>query len=400
MRVGIYLKLIAPEAGGGFTYQDDLMKALSATDLHGHTFVLLCQGNGVVPVKESASINVVKLGSNLLRRALTVFGVTHFGQDLQMIFNNKFSLVSPKILKREKIDIVWFPAGALFGMIDAPYIATLWDSQHRLQPWFPELSTGGEWLFRERHYALSLQQAAYVVAGNNAGKNEAETFYGIPSSRIRLLAHPTPQFALEVQTPVESTIRTRFKIQDPYIFYPAQFWPHKNQQLLVKAIAYLKKNDGIHLSVALPGSDKGNKHHIIHMAETYGVSRQVHFLNFVSRDDLVHLYQNAFALVVPSFFGPENFPPMEAFALGCPVIAANVDGAKEQYGDAALLFDPKDHIALAEIIKSLMKKKKLRSELIQKGKRRAQLWTNKSYIQTMISILDEFAAIRDCWPAG
>jgi glycosyltransferase involved in cell wall biosynthesis len=39
----------------------------------------------------------------------------------------------------------------------------------------------------------------------------------------------------------------------------------------------------------------------------------------------------------PSFFGAENLPPLEAFALGCPVIAADMPGAREQLGDAAIL---------------------------------------------------------------
>ncbi|MFA6455570.1 MAG: glycosyltransferase family 1 protein [Bacteroidota bacterium] len=398
MRIGIYLKLITPQAGGGFTYQDELMRALTVLKNHHHHFVLLCQGDGVVPIEESPNVRIVKLGSNLFRRILTVFGVTHLGQDLQTVFNKKFSLVSPRILKNEHIDIVWYPAGALFGSLTVPYIATVWDSQHRLQPWFPELSTGGEWFFRERHYEVWLKQAAYVIAGNNAGKEEAERFYGIPSANIRLLAHPTPQFALEVKEQVKSDIKERFSISDPFIFYPAQFWPHKNQQLLIKAVHHLKEKYKISISVALPGSDKGNKGHIREMAERYGVSDQVHFLNFVSREELIFLYQNAFALVIPSFFGPENFPPLEAFALGCPVVAANVAGAKEQYGDAALFFDPKNHQELADHLKRMLTDTRIHKDLIKRGKKRSKEWTNKDYVEKMISLFNEFESIRDCWP--
>ena len=43
----------------------------------------------------------------------------------------------------------------------------------------------------------------------------------------------------------------------------------------------------------------------------------------------------------PSFFDLRTSLPLEAFALGCPVAAADVYGAREQLGEAALLFDPK-----------------------------------------------------------
>src|SRR5947207_15976216 len=91
----------------------------------------------------------------------------------------------------------------------------------------------------------------------------------------------------------------------------------------------------------------------------------VKVLGFVPRDDLTAFYCNALALVYPTFFGPENLPPLEAMALGCPVIASNVAGAEEQLGDAALLFDPKDESQLARAIYDLCTSIELRERLIE-----------------------------------
>jgi glycosyltransferase involved in cell wall biosynthesis len=398
MRVGIFLKLIKPEAGGGFTYQDEIIKALALSEHRNHEFVLLCQGTGVIPVQGSSSIEIVRLGSNLIRRLLTEFGVTHVGQDFQFIFNTKIKMISPRVLKKYRIDAVWFPSGSLFGQLDIPYVATVWDLQHRLQPWFPELSANGEWFLRERHNEVFLKQAAYIITGNSAGKDEIERFYGISPGRIRLLPHPTPQFTLDITSQLSSDISKRFTLPSQYFFYPAQFWPHKNHQLLLKAIHWLRESTGIHISLALTGSDKANKPYIKNMVQKYLLKDQIFFLDFVSREDLVYLYQNAFAVVVPSFFGPENFPPLEAFALGCPVLAARVAGAEEQYEGAALLFDPCDFKELANLIKSLLENSRLRVDLIQKGRARAKKWTSKDYVQSILTLFEEFDIIRDCWP--
>jgi glycosyltransferase involved in cell wall biosynthesis len=59
------------------------------------------------------------------------------------------------------------------------------------------------------------------------------------------------------------------------------------------------------------------------------------------------------AKIFLSYFGPDNFPPLEAFVLGCPVIAADVPGAREQIGEAALLFDPSNPSDIAAKIESL-----------------------------------------------
>ena len=145
------------------------------------------------------------------------------------------------------------------------------------------------------------------------------------------------------------------------------------------------------------GSDKGNQEYIKKLVAELQLSTQVHFLGFVPQSDLVSLYQHAFALVFTTFFGPDNLPPLEAFALGCPVIASNVAGAQEQLGDAALLVDPKDEKQIALAIKSLRDRPELRSTLVQRGLERASRWTGQDYIKGVFSILDELERVRRCW---
>jgi glycosyltransferase involved in cell wall biosynthesis len=132
-------------------------------------------------------------------------------------------------------------------------------------------------------------------------------------------------------------------------------------------------------------------------AENLGLSSQVHFLGFVPREDMIGLYRNALALTYVTFFGPENLPPLEAFALGCPVIASNVPGAQEQLGDAALLVDPKNEGDIAKGIKRLYEDSALRQKLIDRGLERAAKWNGEDWVKSVFTVLDEFQAIRRCW---
>jgi glycosyltransferase involved in cell wall biosynthesis len=84
-------------------------------------------------------------------------------------------------------------------------------------------------------------------------------------------------------------------------------------------------------------------------------------------------------------------------ALGCPTIASNVSGAKEQLGDAALLVDPQQPSEIAAAINSLFTDDNLRQRKIELGFKRANQWNAKDYMREIFTTIDDFEAIRRCW---
>jgi glycosyltransferase involved in cell wall biosynthesis len=217
----------------------------------------------------------------------------------------------------------------------------------------------------------------------------------VPSERIRVAPFPTPTFAGPESVPNQPP-----RLAGEYLFYPAQFWPHKNHANLLHALRLLRERDKLDLSLALTGSDKGNQPFVRDLASSLNLIDHVHFLGFVSREELASLYRHAFALTFVTFFGPDNLPPLEAFAVGCPVVASDVSGAREQLGDAALLVDPRSPEQIADAVLSLRRDPALRARLIQRGKDRASNVSARGYVDTILKWLDEFEPVRRCWPPG
>jgi glycosyltransferase involved in cell wall biosynthesis len=275
-----------------------------------------------------------------------------------------------------------------------PYIATVWDLEHRAQPYLPELSANGEWEAREEYFQNILQRASYVITGTQTGKREIEQFYGVAPERIHLLKHPTPDFAIHAKN--NNGVAPKQTLNNPFLLYPAQFWAHKNHITLLKVVAWLKQ-EGKMLDLALVGSDKGNREYIESEAEKLGIKEQVKFLGFVSRDELVYLYKNALALSYSSLCGPENLPPLEAFAFGCPVIASDIPGSREQLGEAAMLVPAMDKKAWTNAILQLLDRQQSRNVLIQAGHLRAQAYTSQHFLSDIDKIFVEFKNIRSLW---
>jgi glycosyltransferase involved in cell wall biosynthesis len=299
-----------------------------------------------------------------------------------------------RIVAAADVDVAWGLSGSHL-VPDVPYVTIVWDLQHRLQPLFPEVSARGEWRVRERDFSIRLRRAAAVITGNEAGRGEIEAFYQVPRERIHLLPHPTPSFALEAG-PSSPEVLRRLGVDGEYLLYPAQLWPHKNHANLLLALKRLRA-EGLALSLVLVGSDRGNGEAVRRLAASLGLERAVRTLGFVAVPDLVALYRGARALAYPSFFGPENLPPLEAFALGCPVVAADVSGAREQLGDCAVLVDPRSPEALAEALARVHADADLRAALVARGRARAGRWTGADFVRGVFRILDGLEPYVRCW---
>jgi glycosyltransferase involved in cell wall biosynthesis len=304
-------------------------------------------------------------------------------------------------LKAQPIDLICYLTPLVRPVADIPYIANVWDVQHHRWPFFPEVSHYGEWESREQRCIEALKRAAYVLTRNPAGKRQLLQYYNIAGEQIRMLHEPTPRFALKAGAePHVPKPLTALGVTGDYLLYPAQFWPHKNHVLLLLVLRLLKEKYHYAPQLVLTGSDKGNKSFVAQRAAEMGLKEQVIFAGFVSRDDLVLLYRQAMATVYPSFCGPENIPPLEAMALGCPAVVGAIEGASDQFGDAALLLDPTQPEPWAEAVQRLRSEPAWREAWIAKGRARAESFTADHFARGLFGIFDEFAAYRRCWPTN
>src|SRR5262249_13423975 len=114
-------------------------------------------------------------------------------------------------------------------------------------------------------------------------------------------------------------------------------------------------------------------------------------------EDVPPLYQGAAALVMPTYGGPTNLPPLEAVTLGCPVIYSDLPEFREQMGDAALYCDLNDVSNLANHLAALMRDPALVERLRNDGFKLAAEIANIDYSKLLKPLLDNYAYVRRRW---
>ena len=259
-----------------------------------------------------------------------------------------------RALIRDGIDVVHFTSTSKRHLLlyQLPFIITIFDGCHRDAPEFPEVRTFGEFERREILFRLASTKAAAVIV--NAPELIDDLCRRYAMERARAICIPfSPSTYVSRSAPdaaADAAVLAKYRLEPGYLFYPAQFWPHKNHVTLLAALASLRER-GITERLVLCGSNRSGRDKIDLAIRTYGLSEQISIIGFVESAELGALYRGASALVMPSYFGPTNLPPLEAWAVGTPVIYP--EAFKAQAGDAAILFDYDDPCSLADAIVSL-----------------------------------------------
>jgi len=103
-----------------------------------------------------------------------------------------------------------------------------------------------------------------------------------------------------------------------------------------------------------------------------GLEECVEFAGFLSPPQMIDIFRNSLCMVYSSYFEGFGMPVVEAMACGCPVIGVNATAIPEVAGGAALLVEPRSPVQIAEAVRALYRDEGLRSDVIQRGRQRAQ----------------------------
>ena len=245
MRVGVMLSEVSPQAGGGYTFEREIFAALLRLPAPGrHTFQVftLDSPDLAAPLPPHVRIVTLPRRRRLAQRVDSWWHrATRFSTKIgrRERRSGRRTGWRERLLLSQPVDLMWYPTPVV-ATTEIPFITVVWDLQHRLQPYFPEVSAHSEWELRERYHEVVLRRAAIVIAGTEVGRQEIERFYQVPPDRIRVLPHPTPEFAFEPSTGDDAQVLEKYGIRGEYLLYPAQFWPHKNHIALVRALRLLR----------------------------------------------------------------------------------------------------------------------------------------------------------------
>lgn len=228
------------------------------------------------------------------------------------------------------------------------------------------------WLLR-LHRAI--EQAAQVIAVSEATKRDVLEHFPIGPDRVTVVHHGVDRDRYR-PAPDEDVarIRTRHRLDGPYLLFVGGIEPRKNLPALVRAYAMLEDRPYLVIGgPAVPWSPRGRPEMIEALAELPDeVRARVRFTGFLREEDKIPLLTGAEALVFPSRYEGFGMPLLEAMACGTPIVTSGVSALPEVAGDAAVYVDPDEPEDIARGMRTVLEDEALRAALRKAGLERVE----------------------------
>jgi glycosyltransferase involved in cell wall biosynthesis len=326
----------------------------------------------VMVLDHSNPLVLRSLGTRLSSRVLRVLPERPRGIAQRAINRLKPMLrrtVSP-VVREQNADLLFCPFTApTYFELGVPTVSIIYDLQYKT---YPEFFSEADVAQRDRTFVEASRRSTALVAISDYSRRVAIEHGHLDPAHIKTVHLHISQHSLRGAARDE-TILDRLKlVAGQYLIYPANFWKHKNHEMLLTAFG-IARGSGLGDSVRLvcTGAPGARQQWLKQAADGLGLGDHVIFPGYLANAELLALVTNSAGVIFPSLYEGFGLPVIEAMATGVPVACSNVTSLPEVAGDAAILFNPRVPEDIARAMIALAHDKELTARLVRAGDLRA-----------------------------
>lgn len=296
------------------------------------------------------------------------------------------------VLNSINADITWFPHFAMPLLFHKPFVVTVHDLTLSKFPGKKKNS----FLHRFAYTAVlnkALHQSKAIFAVSEYTKNDIIHDENISSEKITVGYNAVGKEFLEYISDESFSLKS-MGISSPFFLYVGNWREHKNLLGLIQGFHQFLNKTNIPMQLVVTGKEDPLYPEFLEYRKQHGLEKQVITPGLVSEKILMELYKRSKAFVFPSFYEGFGLPPLEAMAMGTPVIASSASCIPEICADAVLYFNPYIPEELATQMQAFITNPDIQTSLIQKGKDQVQKYSWKTTAEILLKKFEELCTIQ------
>lgn len=277
---------------------------------------------------------------------------------------------SSNMMRKLSADLLFCPFTApTYAESVTPTVSVIYDLQYKA---YPQFFTPEDVIQRQHNFASACEHATMLTAISEYSRREAIAEGRLDPDKIRTIHLQISDNRRRDAAPATEVLPRLGLQAKQYLMYPANFWKHKNHEMLLTAFAMARRNGlGDDIKLVCTGAPNARHGELKRAAIDFGLGSHVIFPGYLPSAELLTLLMNSAGMVFPSLYEGFGLPVIEAMAIGVPVACSNVTSLPEVAHDAAILFDPRKPQEIAAAIISLVNNRELVARLVDAGRLRA-----------------------------
>ena len=283
-----------------------------------------------------------------------------------------FNIKIPIVLRKYNADVFVSTDGFCSLFTKVPQCLVIHDLAFLHYPRFIKKS---HLLFYKRFTPLFLKKAKTVSTVSEFSKMDIIKNYKTDAGKIAVVYNGLNELFKPVDFEEREKIKELYADGNEYFLCTSSIHPRKNLINLLKAFSLFKKRQKSQMRLVIAGRMAWKYEKFVELLKTFKYREEVSLLGYVEQSKLVKITAGAYAMVYPSLFEGFGVPLIVSMACKVPVLAGNVSAIPEIAGNAALFFDPHNHVDIADKMMLIFKDEKMRQMLIDNGIERSMLFS-------------------------
>jgi glycosyltransferase involved in cell wall biosynthesis len=201
----------------------------------------------------------------------------------------------------------------------------------------------------------AVKDAVKIIVPSKETAIEISNYYDLPIQKIAVTyeGYEIKNNSNKSFTGEMSVLTNYGLINKNYFFYLGNAYPHKNLEIVVRAVKDLNENKKIDAKFIIAGLKNGFRNRLENYINDIKAEKYINLIGFVKDEELPILYKYSLGFVYPSLSEGFGLQGIEAIAAGTTLACSNIPVFKEIYEFHAFYFNPRDLTSISSTLYSI-----------------------------------------------
>ncbi len=237
-----------------------------------------------------------------------------------------------------------------------------------------------------------IKKARKLITVSNYEKERIDKFFNLDDDKLVAIHNGVSEHFRPIgDKEYLQKIKEKYRLPDKFFFFLGNTDPKKNTKGVLEAMRDFLKQNNEGYKLVMPDYDEVELAKLLNRIGAPQMREDIVLTGYIVNTELPAIINLSSIFLYPSLRESFGIPVLEGMRCGVPVITSNTSSMPEVAGDAAYIIDPYKPHQITQAITDILGDENLRNDLIDKGLKRAKLFSWENMARKVMELYHQTA---------